>query len=62
MNEPSYGYKRSSDHAAGTTALPPKADLRAAASAFRHDRSASPPGADLPGGAAVRLLMTQAGT
>ncbi len=48
----------STDQVAGTTALPPRADLRASTSAFRPVTSASPPGADVPGGAAVRLLLT----
>ncbi len=46
-------------HVAGTSALPPKVDIRAPKSAFAPISSASPPGADLPGGAPVRLLLTQ---
>ncbi len=51
----------SSDQVAGTTALPPKADLRAASSALPPNSSASPPGADLPGDAPVRLALTRSG-
>ena len=50
-----------SDQVAGTDALPPKADLRAATSAFAPISSASPPGADLPGDAPVRLVLTRSG-
>ena len=50
-----------SGHVAGTTALPPKADLRAATSALALISSASPSGADLPGDASVCLLVTQSG-
>ena len=50
-----------SGHVASTTALPPTADLRVSMSAFPPTSSASPPGADLPGGAAVRLLLTLSG-
>ncbi len=55
---PIHGAMRA-DHVASTSALPPTADLRAAASAFRPIPSASPPGADLPDGAAVGPLMTR---
>ncbi len=48
-----------SGHAAGTTALPLKADLQAAMSASPPISSASPPGADLPGDAPVRLVLAQ---
>ncbi len=48
-----------SGHAAGPTALPLKADLRAAMSASPPTSSASPPGADLPADAPVRLVLTR---
>ncbi len=51
----------STDQSSGTTALPPKADLRASMSALALIWSASPPGADVPGGAPVRLLVTLSG-
>ncbi len=51
-----------SGHAAGPTALPPKADLQAATSASPLISSASPPGADLPGGAPVGPLVTPSGS
>ena len=47
-------------HVAGTSALPLTADLQAAMSASPPISSASPPGADLPGDAPVRLVLTQA--
>ena len=50
-----------SGHVAGTSALPPTADLRVSMSAFRPIPSASPPGADLPGGAAIGPQLTQTG-
>ena len=50
-----------SGHAAGPTALPLKADLQAEMSASPPISSASPPGADLPGDAPVRLVLTQNG-
>ncbi len=43
------------------SALPPIADIRVSMSAFAPIASASPPGADLPGGAAARLVLTQGG-
>ena len=49
----------SSEQVAGTTALPRKADLRAASSALPPISSASPQGADLPGDASVRLALTR---
>ena len=48
-----------SGNAAGPTALPLKADLQAAMSASPPILSASPPGADLPGDAPVRLVLTR---
>ncbi len=48
-----------SGHVAGTSALPLTADLQAAMSASPPISSASPPGADLPGDAPVRLVLTQ---
>ncbi len=50
---------RLSDHAAGTSALPPGADIRAAMSALPPISSAPPPGADLPGGPVKGPLVTQ---
>ncbi len=47
-----------SGHVAGTTALPLRADLQAAMSASPPISSASPPGADFPGDAPVRLVLT----
>ncbi len=43
------------------SALTPKADVREPMSAFRPIPPASPPGADVPGGAAVGPLMTLSG-
>ena len=51
---------RSAGQLQATTALPPRADLRAVTSALPPILSASPPGADLPGGPAVGPLLTQA--
>ena len=51
-----------SGHVAGPTALPLKADLQAEMSASPPISSASPPGADLPGDAPVRLVLTQSGS
>ncbi len=48
-----------SGHVASTSALPPTADLRVSMSAFAPISSASPPGADLPDGAAVRRIYSQ---
>ncbi len=39
--------------------IPPAPDIPSAMSAFAPISSASPPGADLPGGAPVRLLLMQ---
>ena len=47
-----------SGHVASTSALPPTADLRVSMSAFAPISSASPPGADLPGGVAEGPLLT----
>ena len=49
---------RISNQATATAALPPKAEFRAAASAFQSYPSASPQGADLPGHAPVGLVLT----
>ena len=50
-----------SGHVAGTTALPLRADLRAATSALPPISSASPQGTDLPGGPAVGPVLTRGG-
>ena len=47
-----------SGHVAGTSALPPIADIGAPMSAFLSIWSASPPGADLPGGVAESPFLT----
>ncbi len=49
-----------SGHVAGTSALPPIAEVRGPMSAFALISSASPPGADLPAGVAEGPLLTQA--
>ncbi len=49
-------------HVAGTSALPPTTDIRAPMSAFAPISSASPPGADLPGGVAEGPFLTQFGS
>ncbi len=49
-------------HVAGTSALPPIADLRAPMSAFALITSALPPGADFPGGIAEGPFLTQTGS
>ncbi len=48
-----------SGHVAGTSALPPTTDIRAPMSALAPISSASPPGADLPGGVAEGPFLTQ---
>ncbi len=48
-------------HVAGTSALLPTADVRAPMSALAPISSASPPGADLPGGVAEGPFLTQSG-
>jgi len=48
-----------SGHVAGTSAPPPRADIHWPMSGFVLFSSALPPGADLPGGAPVRLILTQ---
>ncbi len=48
-------------HVAVTSALPPTADVRAAMSAFAPISSASPPGADSPGGVAEGPFLTLSG-
>ncbi len=48
----------SQGHVAGTSALPPTTDIRAPMSAFVPISSASPPGADLPGGVAEGPFLT----
>ncbi len=50
-----------SGHVAGTSALPPIAEVRAPMSALVSISSASPPGADLPGGVAEGPFLTQPG-
>ncbi len=49
----------SQGHIAGTSALPPTTDLRVSMSVFTPISSASPPGADLPGGVAEGPFLTQ---
>ncbi len=57
--------KQSKEHEAASfgliASLPPKADIRAASSALPPISSASPRGADLPGDAPVRLVLTHSG-
>ncbi len=48
-------------HVAGTSALPPTADLRVSMSGFMAISSASPSGADLASSIAERLFLTQSG-
>ncbi len=50
-----------SGQATATSGLTSGADLRAAAPALPSISSASPPGPDLPGGAADRLLLIRCG-
>ncbi len=50
-----------SGHVAGTSALPPIAEVRAPMSALAPISSASPPGADLAGGVAEGPFLTRSG-
>ena len=58
---PSLAKSGCSGHVAGTSDLPPTADIPSAMSAFPPISSASPPGADLPGGVAEGPLLTPSG-
>ncbi len=50
-----------SGHVSDTSALPPIAEAQAPKSAFTPISSASPPGADLPGGVVEGPFLTQLG-
>ncbi len=60
-SRPHMAKSRLPGHVAGTSALPLTTDIRAPKSAFAPISSASPPGADLPGGVAEGPFLTLSG-